>query len=84
MTTEIAKTYAAHYFSGLGASCWNAGISAVYAAFGQSVGGVMIKDIPFPTLHEISAIFIGAAALEALAYFKQNPLPVSQPTKITI
>lgn len=72
------NTYVRHYLLGLGASCWNAGIAALYAACGQSVGGVLVKDIPFPTIHEVIAIFLGAAALEALAYFKQNPLPTPQ------
>jgi hypothetical protein len=74
------KTYALHYLTGLGTSCWNAGIAALYATFGQAIGAGMARDIPLPTMHEIDAIFVGAVALEALAYFKQNPLPI--PTKL--
>jgi len=70
------KTYALHYISGLGASCFNAGVSSLYATFGQAAGAAVIKDISQPTMHEIGAIFLGAASLEALAFFKQNPLPV--------
>jgi len=70
------KQYAEHYGYGLVASCWNAGISALYAAFGQSAGATVLKDVPQPTEHEILTIFLGACALEALAYFKSNPLPV--------
>lgn len=69
------KQYVEHYAYGLGASCWNAGISALYAAFGQSAGAAIMKEVPTPTAHEIGAIFVGAAALQALAYFKSNPLP---------
>jgi len=69
------KQYAEHYGYGLVASCWNAGISALYAAFGQSAGATVLKDVPQPTEHEILTIFLGACALEALAYFKSNPLP---------
>ena len=71
------KQYFEHYFYGLLASCWNAGISALYAAFGQSAGAAVMKDVPQPTEHEIITIFLGACALEALAYFKANPLPVT-------
>jgi hypothetical protein len=77
------QSYLTHYLTGLGASCWNAGIAALYATFGQAVGAGMVKDIPLPTIHEIGAIFIGAVALEALAYFKQNPIPVPSVTVTT-
>lgn len=70
------KQYAEHYGYGLVASCWNAGISALYAAFGQSAGAAVLKDVGEPTEHEILTIFLGACALEALSYFKNNPLPV--------
>ena len=69
------KQYFEHYFYGLVASCWNAGISALYAAFGQSAGAAVMKDVPEPTEHVILTIFLGATALEALSYFKSNPLP---------
>jgi hypothetical protein len=77
------KQYFEHYFYGLLASCWNAGTSALYAAFGQSAGAAVIKDVPAPTGHEIATIFVGACALEALAYFKANPLPVTTDEKPT-
>jgi hypothetical protein len=70
------KQYFEHYFYGLVASCWNASISALYAAFGQSAGAAVMKDVPIPTAHEIGAIFLGATTLQALAYFKANPLPI--------
>jgi ABC-type nitrate/sulfonate/bicarbonate transport system substrate-binding protein len=70
------KQYAQHYGYGLVASCWNAGISALYAAFGQAAGAAVMKEVPVPTGHEIGAIFVGAAALQALGYFKQHPLPI--------
>mgnify|MGYP006275934161 CR=1 FL=1 len=69
------KQYAEHYALGLVASCWNAGISSLYAAFGQSAGAAVMKDVPQPTEHEILTIFLGACALEALSYFKNHPLP---------
>jgi len=73
---KIWKQYAEHYFYGLLASCWNAGIAALYAAFGQSAGAAVMKDVPAPTEHEVITIFAGACMLEALAYFKANPLPI--------
>jgi len=76
------KQYAENYGYGLIASCWNAGIAALYAAFGQSAGAAVMKDVPSPTEHEIITIFAGACMLEALAYFKSNPLPVITDEKI--
>jgi len=77
------KQYFEHYFYGLLASCWNAGIAALYAAFGQSAGAAVMKDVPAPTEHEVITIFAGACMLEALAYFKANPLPVINDEKTT-
>lgn len=70
------KQYVEHYLYGLLASCWNAGVSALYATFGQSAGAAVLKDVPQPTVHEILTIFLGACALEGLFYFKNNPIPV--------
>ena len=78
------KQYAEHYFYGLSASCWNAGISALYAAFGQSAGAAVMKEVPIPTAHEIGAIFLGATTLQALAYFKTHPLPIIEDEKPAI
>ena len=75
-----AKDYAKHYLWGLGASCWNAGIAALYAVFGQSVVAGVVKDIPMPSVHEVFAIFLGAVALEALNFFRQNPIPTPKPS----
>jgi ABC-type nitrate/sulfonate/bicarbonate transport system substrate-binding protein len=77
------KSFFTHYFFGLGASCWNAGIASLYAAFGQAAGAAVMKEVPVPTGHEIGAIFVGAAALQALGYFKQHPLPVETITNET-
>jgi hypothetical protein len=77
------KQYFEHYFYGLAASCWNAGISALYAAFGQSAGAAVMKEVPVPTGHEIGAIFLGATVLQALAYFKTHPLPIIEDEKPT-
>jgi hypothetical protein len=70
------KQYLEHYLYNLGSSCFNGGISALYAAFGQSAGAAFIKDVPVPTTHEILTIFLGASALEALSFFKKHPLPI--------
>jgi hypothetical protein len=70
------KTAALHYLAGLLACCWNAGIKALYAFLG--VAGVAAVKPEFVTAlnpHQLVAVFVGAAFLEAIAWLNAHPLP---------
>jgi hypothetical protein len=70
------KTAALHYLAGLLASCWNGGIKAVYAFLGAAgVSAVDPKDVSALNLHQLLAVFIGAAFLDSVAWLNAHPLP---------
>lgn len=68
--------YALHYIKALVASSFNAGILAIKAGFAQAGGAAFTSGVPAPTVHEIVAIFFGAALWEAVNFLAANPIPV--------
>jgi hypothetical protein len=72
--------YLAHYFAGVAASSWQAGIRAVkiYGAH-AAVAAAAPQLIDSPHLQELVVVFGAAAFWEMIDYFDDHPLPVLLP-----